>query len=417
MFTKVHAFGRPIYFTVQHISSSILFPEEEAQCGTSNCCGHRERESDPHASAVIRSIGVGTHVPYHSQGNKCNYYLRRRRCHVLRQVQPVLMSWALTNRNKRTNQARKTRRFYVWRATHTLRSSDRCYATGARTEEIVQRLHEAKMYSYVASVKRLLSANMTWKGILESNSWMEKIPCPRCGKFIRPRSTHKNPNGLECSQYKDNSAQPSIHFATSSNHDLSQITGQDESHQSTGQDESHQSPAQDESHSNAVLEAMLQSLKEYLMQGSPECSSAYAEACRKQVRIATYREKIPCGICRTDFEVLVNQALYRHLKLHFVRLQGKHRCEICMINFVHDGDLQRHITCAQKGNCGFSFPHTTACGGLHPPTSGKCNNRTSFEITIRDWELSQLVAYIISIRQSAIIRRFSRSSTDTARSY
>jgi hypothetical protein len=28
-----------------------------------------------------------------------------------------------------------------------------------------------------------------------------------------------------------------------------------------------------------------------------------------------------------------------------------------------------------------------------------------------------LVAYIISIRQSAIIRRFSRSSTDTARSY
>ena len=237
-----------------------------------------------------------------------------------------------------------------------------------------------------------------------------KVPCPRCGKTIRPRSTHKNSNGLECPQYKDGSARPSVHLATSSNHDISQFTGQDESHQST---------TQEESQTNAVLEAMLQSLKEYLMPDSSECSSAYAEACRKQVRLATYREKIPCGICRTEFEVLDNQALYRHLELHFIRLRGKHRCEICMINFVHDDDLQRHITSAQKGDCGFSFPHTAACGGHHPPTSGNCNDRTSFEITVSHWELKQLGAYIFSIERLAIAAIFSSSSssTNTTRSY
>lgn len=106
------------------------------------------------------------------------------------------------------------------------------------------------------------------------------------------------------------------------------------------------------------------------------------------------------------FEIHDTVALFEHLNDHFDGLNGKHRCGICQIDFVHAADLERHQLSASKGDCGFKFHHRSPCSGHHSPRAvrsdgldlGNDNDRFSFCYRIRLWEQSQLQTFVSSVR-------------------
>lgn len=121
---------------------------------------------------------------------------------------------------------------------------------------------------------------------------------------------------------------------------------------------------------------------------------------------------VMCGVAyEDDPEELVN-----HLKRHLDTGRGTHQCTECLIGFVHEADLERHLQSAAKGHCGFAFPHSYPCTGHHPPrASGSLfglshYDRMRLSDRLQHWEQAQLQAYMSKIDELTEIRRQRRVS-------
>ena len=211
-----------------------------------------------------------------------------------------------------------------------------------------------------------------------------KVACTECGKLVRPNTPHKNPEGTECGRSRGSHSPGSTSSSKSDRVDLSQCEGLPDSV------------------CNSALDSLSEQLSRTKIGHTPPCPKAY----KGQVRAAKPNRPLPCGICRTTFEIYDTAALFEHLKFHFDGLNSKHRCYVCEIDFVHAADLERHQASAMKGDCGFNFLHKTSCSGHHPPADvspddlvlARDNDRFSFCYRIRSWERSQLQAYVRSVK-------------------
>lgn len=125
-----------------------------------------------------------------------------------------------------------------------------------------------------------------------------------------------------------------------------------------------------------------------------------------QVRDTEARRRVACGICHKAFELWSPKTLFTHLNEHFENLStGGHHCDVCEIKFAHAADLERHLSSAAKGSCGFNFVHKGPCPGHHPPgepgvyPEASDDDRFSFSYRLLHWEHAQLVGFITSVQE------------------
>ena len=114
-------------------------------------------------------------------------------------------------------------------------------------------------------------------------------------------------------------------------------------------------------------------------------------------RVQGFKSPVICYLCNTAFGYSAHE-VRDHLDMHSMQYLSGLSCDICRIGFTHQQDLALHRQAAQRGHCGFSFPHSTACSGHHPPP-GKTvvelsdHDRAGLCCRIRHWETSELQLY------------------------
>lgn len=204
-----------------------------------------------------------------------------------------------------------------------------------------------------------------------------KIPCPACGKRIRPKTPHKNALGANCDGVRHDNSSQAAGVSNELHSDLSYPQGVDEGI------------------TNAVMEKLTQDVRGITIGQGQLDMTTY----KKQVRLKRTNRLLPCGICHTEFEINDACALAEHLKDHFKRFNCGFWCDICEISFVHDTDYKNHLFNAANGDCGFTFIHAAPCTGHHrPPGRSNINDdRFNFASRVRIWELSQLRVFLTSL--------------------
>ena len=135
----------------------------------------------------------------------------------------------------------------------------------------------------------------------------------------------------------------------------------------------------------------------------------------KPPQVVPGQSPLVCGVCSEVFEQ-DNGELLSHLRDHLDTYRGEAYCKKCKIGFVHQADFDRHVLAARTiGHCGFPFDHQVPCNGHHAPDQDPLSKRLtewdSFRLCVqlRDWERSQLLAYIASIND-LVAARNARSS-------
>ena len=137
-----------------------------------------------------------------------------------------------------------------------------------------------------------------------------------------------------------------------------------------------------------------------------------------RTRLLTFRPRLFCAFCEVPFEHILED-LMCHLRRHLDALKGSHLCEHCHAEFVHQQDLVMHRRAAAKGNCGFTFRHKTPCTGHHSPEaddpSAGLSDWDGFRLCmqLRDWEQSQLRAYMQSISDLVSVRQQDSNDADS----
>lgn len=128
----------------------------------------------------------------------------------------------------------------------------------------------------------------------------------------------------------------------------------------------------------------------------------------KDVRNVGARQRICCGICHQHSELRSPDALFCRVNDHFRDLHtSRYHCDECQIKFAHMSDLERHLSSAKLGNCGFHFAHKDPCLGHHPLITSKGRTRGShpdhdrigFSFRILHWEHAQLVGFVNNIKR------------------
>ncbi|KAK5122537.1 hypothetical protein LTR85_003800 [Meristemomyces frigidus] len=124
-----------------------------------------------------------------------------------------------------------------------------------------------------------------------------------------------------------------------------------------------------------------------------------------------------CVFCDKHFEE-DEQNLLAHLRQHLDMFRGdkSNTCVTCKIGFVHKADLDRHILSANiVRHCGFGFDHKDACTGHHRPErdhpTAELSDSDRFRLCVqlRDWEQSQLRAYMVDVEE-VLAKRNARAS-------
>lgn len=140
---------------------------------------------------------------------------------------------------------------------------------------------------------------------------------------------------------------------------------------------------------------------------------------QKQGRATTIPPTKPllCVFCDKHFEE-DHHNLLAHLRQHLDMFRGDRSstCVTCKIGFVHKADLDRHLLSANiVRHCGFSFDHKHACTGHHRPQKdhliAEVSDADRFRLCVqlRDWEQSQLRAYIAEVEE-VVAKRNARAS-------
>lgn len=128
------------------------------------------------------------------------------------------------------------------------------------------------------------------------------------------------------------------------------------------------------------------------------------------------KKPLLCIFCDQVFEEDCRNLL-AHLRQHLDMFRGELTCRTCKVGFVHKQDLEMHqVSATVVGHCGFSFDHVHPCTGHHRPTSHGPNveltdpDRFRLCVQMRQWEQSQLRAYMAEVNQ-LLAMRSSRAST------
>ena len=264
-----------------------------------------------------------------------------------------------------------------------------------------------------------------------------KVPCSICSKRVRPKTPHKNADGLECVTKLDARSHVTAAFNKYCGDEHGSSTASYVTNREQGfPDDFHNNSTDDRD--NGVCESVAQEcdvepnlikLDLSRPQGIPEharhsIANSILElgnqptpftptkintmdmvTYKKQVRTKRVGSLLPCGICYHDFEVNNIDMMAQHLVGHFRRLDGEYRCEICEVSFVSKVDLNRHEYGAARGDCGFRFPHRAACPGHHKPQrqDRECtsmvsdDDRFDFMYRLRTWERWQLKTFVSSL--------------------
>jgi hypothetical protein len=132
------------------------------------------------------------------------------------------------------------------------------------------------------------------------------------------------------------------------------------------------------------------------------------------IRSAKPRKTLPkkfgtaCTVCGSQYEADI-ASLREHLQKHLNEQHREHLCGSCGIGFIHRSDLERHLSAAKRGTCGYSFDHARPCTGHHPRHTQDSDVLTDHDqfmmcCLTRKWENAQLQLQISGLQQLQKLR-------------